>query len=104
MGQSRPLRLFKNIETDLCSRPIMSNKQCISHQYSAKKISKYKLPETTVSYDIIQYLVHFWLTRVYLIICTNNGDTICKGFGATFVRDIAAGSCGNKKLVIDRIK
>ena len=43
MGQSRPLRLFKNIETDLCSHPILKKKQCIRHQYSAKKISKYKL-------------------------------------------------------------
>ena len=38
--------------------------------------------------------------QVFTIISTNNGETICEGFGAKFVRDIAAGSCGNKKLVI----
>ena len=36
---------------------------------------------------------------MFIIICTNNGETICEGFGAKFVRDTAAGSCGNKKTV-----
>ena len=51
-----------------------------------------------INYCVLwHYLV---LSTLLAYKCTNNGDTICEGFGTTFERDIAVRSCGNEKLLV----